>query len=184
MNSNSTPATASMTSKFKSPLLQKMFAERGGRLSPTAPSGRLSPTNVGGRVSPTPGGRLSPSPAPATVNSQGSSAGSSPVKETEQHSTTPEPLQFTDKPATRGPAGTTVVTTATTGSNGVSLIQASGGGATTDLMDGFSAQAPGGTGVSLMETSLTGSLEGAADGDNNIPFNGFDNSTSLIDTTR
>ena len=160
-----------------------MFAERGGRLSPTAPSGRLSPTSVGSRLSPTPGGRLSPSPAPATVNSRGSSAGSSPVKEMEQRSVTPEPLQFTDKPATRGPAGTTVVTTATTGSNGVSFIQASGGGAT-ELVDGFSAQAPGGTGVSLMETSLTGSLEGAADGDNNIPFNGFDNSASLIDTTR
>ena len=48
----------------------------------------------------------------------------------------PEPLQFTDKPATRGPAGTTITTA--TGSNGVSLIQASGGHAGTgDLMDGF-----------------------------------------------
>ena len=51
-------------------------------------------------------------------------------------------------------------------------------------MDGFAQPTPGGGAVSLMETSLTGSLEGAADGENknNIPFNGFDNSTTLIDT--
>ena len=169
-----------MASKFKSPLLQKMFAERGGRLSPTpgVSSGRLSPTSAAGVAS----------------SSRGSSAGSSPVHDPRRTDTMspssdgkPEPLQFTDKPATRG----TTVTTATTGSNGVSLIQdnmaASGGSG--DFMDGLTRPTPGG-GVSLMETSLTGSLtgslEGAAFGEeqnkNNIPFNGFDNSANLIDT--
>ena len=176
-----------MASKFKSPLLQKMFAERGGRLSPTpgASSGRLSPTSAGGLASPATG---------LASSSQGSSAGSSPVHDPRRTDTMspssdgkPEPLQFTDKPATRG----TAVTTATTGSNGVSLIQdnmaASGGSG--DFMDGLTRPTPGG-GVSLMETSLTGSLTGsleaAAFGEeqnkNNIPFNGFDNSANLIDT--
>ena len=68
-------------------------------------------------------------------------------------------------------------------------MAASGGSG--DFMDGLTRPTPGG-GVSLMETSLTGSLTGSLEGaafseeqnKNNIPFNGFDNSANLIIDSR
>ncbi len=107
--------------KFKSPLLQKMFAQRGGRLSPST---------------------TTKSPGTSPGASPHSSAGSSPTRDVIRAAGQSGPLLFTDAP----PAG------------GVSLQQQLG-----DIGGG----------------AARGDQGAAA---NNNPFNGFDNTSSLIDT--